>query len=142
MFTSTLLEPSSLTLDRLAVAPQPTVGVQQARMALAALTPRVELVGCSVYIDPWVAYSADAMDEAPEAEPAGPPASPRSSERTLRCPYCRSMTYQVSLHFRRSGLVANGTCTTCGTRGESFRPAPSRRTLSRAAGAARPWDPA
>lgn len=131
LISSTAFAPSYPGLDKLVVGTQPSVGDQQVKMALAAITPRIELSACSVSGDPWyVAPPAVMQEVAEELEVADRVASARSVERTLRCPYCRSMTYEVRVTNQPMGLAATGACSLCGTHGESFHPARRRELAS------------
>ncbi len=122
--TSTVLEPSHLVLESLVYESQPTVGEQQVKMALAALTPRIERVERYALVRPWVVASAELAEVAAEIADTAPEAPADRLEWALRCPYCRSMTYEVRVTPQARGLLAVGLCSLCGTRGESFRPHP------------------
>ncbi|OGO14680.1 MAG: hypothetical protein A2Y93_03320 [Chloroflexi bacterium RBG_13_68_17] len=117
MAVPVLFESAHLMLQELPPGPQPALGDQQVEMALASLTPPVQRLRLAAFGGPWILEPAE-----PARRPGGFKGADRHTQRTLHCPYCRSMTYQVSVSARPSGLVAVGVCSLCGTRGESFRP--------------------
>ncbi len=132
MNTSTTLGPSYLTLERLTVEAQPTLGSQQVKMALAALTPPPQRAPRSAFGAAWVVAPALPIGEPAAVDRAPQQPVVRHVERRLRCPYCRSMTYEVRVTAHPRGWVASGACTLCGTHGESFRPAGRRRAVAAA----------
>jgi hypothetical protein len=117
MTASTVLDVQNAILQELPLVARRTLGEQQLRMALAALTPRVELVG-------WpLARTKPAEETGGLIDASLGTALPEPHfQQTVRCPYCQSMTYEVSVQVGAAAVVANGECSLCGTRGVSFRP--------------------
>jgi hypothetical protein len=131
MTTPKVLDLPDATQQELHIAPQRTLGEQQEKMALAALGPRAKRVRFTGLARAWVVGHARPVHEGAAFGEAGVKSSGRDVERTLRCPYCRSLTYQVRVRVRPSGLEASGACSLCGTQGVSFRPARIYRPLRR-----------
>jgi hypothetical protein len=121
MTTTMFLEPPVTVFSAMPTETRQTLGEQQTKMALAALIPPPARLQAEAPMGPWVVKPAKSQEIAGSDELSTAPRA-RHMERILRCPYCRSATYEVWVSVEASGMAARGTCSLCGTRGASFRP--------------------
>jgi len=116
--TATAFEPSHRVLEELVFHLKPTADEQQDHMALAAMTAPGRSPAGGLSEPPWIVVA----DERAGPRRGASEAADRGVVQTLRCPYCRSMTYDVRISAHTQGFLAVGVCSQCGTRGESVRP--------------------